>query len=393
MNKNCIISISLFLILSIRVNAQDSLQLNFDMARTYLAKREMVDAIKSLRPIYVKDPDNANINFLIGAAYTSINGEESKALFHLKKAIQDISVDYKAGTLEEKSAPLNTYYYLILAFVEAGQCNEAHDVFLTFQKQEGKIDQYYIKEADRQLQKCPNDKKVKNTEWKKLINPPEAYDPGYIEYTPEPKKIDSVYLSNRGIVTKPLEYTTDAPLYGVQIGSSMNPVPLSRFDKVKNVDVFIDNDGKIRYVVGHFAYYKQAESLLKTIREKGYADAFVVNVNDERRYSQEVISFHDRNLRASIQGKIEYYIQLGAFKEEVPEELMELYLDLDGIKELSYNDFTLMAIGPFEKYNETLNQKDKLMMQTDGDISESFVIAFNQGVKVSLEEAINKTDK
>ena len=84
---------------------------------------------------------------------------------------------------------------------------------------------------------------------------------------------------------------------------------------------------------------------------------------------------------------------MGAFKEEVPEELMELYLDLDGIKELSYNDFTLMAIGPFEKYNETLNQKDKLIMQTDGDISDSFVIAFNQGVKVSLEEAINKTDK
>ena len=77
-----------------------------------------------------------------------------------------------------------------------------------------------------------------------------------------------------------------------------NPTPTSVYRDLKNVDVFIDSSGMIRYVVGHFSYRKQAENLLKTIIEKGFTDAFVVNVNDEKKYSNEVISYNNINLRS-----------------------------------------------------------------------------------------------
>jgi hypothetical protein len=59
------------------------------------------------------------------------------------------------------------------------------------------------------------------------------------------------------------------------------------FKSIKNIDAFMDKDGLIRYVVGHFSFQSQAESLLKYIREQGFADAFVVNVNNEKKYTHK----------------------------------------------------------------------------------------------------------
>ena len=79
-----------------------------------------------------------------------------------------------------------------------------------------------------------------------------------------------------GLVTKTISYTTKAPLWGVQIGAFKEVIPTSRFDNIKNVDAFVDKEGLIRYVVGHFSYKQQAESLLEVIQESGIPDAFIV---------------------------------------------------------------------------------------------------------------------
>lgn len=384
--KKLLSVIFLFAILG-GVFAQDSLEIEFDKARVLLAQRKIEDAIVSLRKVYVQKEDNANINFLMGAAYTELEGTQSEALFHLKKAVQNVNEKYIIGSFKEEGAPIHVYYYLTLALGEVDSCAEANRALQEFKKYSHKVDQYFIDEAGRHLQKCPFEEEKVVENWNQPVDPPEDYDPKHIEV--ESFTLDSAALAERGLLTKRLEYTTNAPLYGVQIGSNINPSPTSSYSNAKNVDVFIDNKGIIRYVIGHFAIRSQAERLLKTLQEKGYTDAFVVNVNDERKYSNEVISYRNINLRAGIRGSVEYFIQLGAFKEEVPEDFMRVYTQIDDILELEHNKMTVIAVGPFGKFDEAQN---KMKEGNIADIKDAFIVAYNKGKRIPLDEAKQFTD-
>jgi tetratricopeptide (TPR) repeat protein len=367
----------------------DSSERIFDRSRTLLAQRQIDEALEQLRILHKAQPNNANVNFLMGAAYTEKSRSFDKAIYHLKKAIQKVSRDYEVGSFKEERAPIHSYYYLTLALVESDQCAEAYASLQELKEYSDLIDSYFIEEADRHLQKCPFKKEEENEDWKQEVNVPEGYDPIKVVYK-KPEQTDSARVKNRGLVTKKLKYTTSAPLYGVQIASNTNPIPISRYNNMKNVDIFVDNAGMIRYVIGHFPYRKQAESLLESLQKKGYEDAFIVNVNDERKYSNEVVSYQNVNLRSGLNGKVEYYIQLGAFKDTVPSALMDVYHTIDGITELKYNDMTIMAVGAYSTYAVALQKQDEI---NSLGLSDAFIVAFNKGTKISLEEAINYTDQ
>jgi hypothetical protein len=317
-----------------------------------------------------------------------LSGHQKEALFHLKKAVQEVDVEYIVGSFKETAAPLHVYYYLTLALVESDKCAEANRAFEEFKTYEENVDQYFIAEADRHLQKCPYEPEEKTEQWNEPIEIPEGYEPEKI-IIEAPPKVDSSAIENHGLVVEKLEYTTNAPLYGVQIASNKNPTPISSYGKLKNVDVFVDNEGMIRYVVGHFAYYQQAEKLLEKLKTQGYEDAYIVNVNDERKYSNEVISFNNVNLRSGIKGEVEYYVQLGAFEEEVPDDMMEAYLTVSGIEEIKYEGMTIIAVGAFASHKAALAKKKEI--QAKG-FEKAYIAAFNKGKKIPLDEAINYTE-
>ncbi len=367
------------------INAQDSLEYTFDKARVHLAKREIKVAIESLRKIYIEQPENANINFLMGAAYTELSGTQDEAIFHLKKALSQVNENYSVGSFKEKGAPIHIYYYLAIALVEQDECAQANKAYERFKKYKEKVNSYFIEEVDRHLQKCPFDESEETEDWNAKVEVPEGYDPKFIEVK-EKIVLDSAALAERGLVTQKLEYTTNSPLYGVQIGSNVNPSPTSSYSKIKNVDVFIDNEGIIRYVVGHFSYRKQADNLLKSLQAKGYSDAFVVNVNNERKYSNEVISYNNVNLRAGIRGSVDYYVQLGAFKEDVPADILKLYTKIDDIQELKSGELTLLLVGELKNYQVALNELDNIKRE---GVADAFIVAYHKGKRISLEEAVN----
>lgn len=369
--------------------AQNELEYAFDQARAQLAQRQIEEAIHSLRKVYIADSENANINFLMGAAYTELPGTQKEAIFHLKKAVQKVNENYKVGSFKEQGAPIHVYYYLGVALVEQDLCAQADKAYEQFKFYRNKVDSYFIDELGRHLEKCPFEDEQEAKDWNSVEAPPAHYEPMELEKEAEIVQLDSAAIAERGLVTQRLEYTTNAPLYGVQIGSNLTPSPTSRFGKVKNVDVFIDNEGIIRYVVGHLAYRKQAEALLSTLKEKGYTDAFVVNVNDKRKYSNEVISYRNINLRSGITGNVEYYIQLGAFHDSIPQHLLNMYLEIDGIQEMKQKEMTLLLIGPFSTYKQTLERKEMIT----GNIEEKpFIVAYNHGKKIPLDEAIKYTE-
>tara|TARA_R110002096_G_scaffold109056_4_gene238592 strand:+ start:10594 stop:11751 length:1158 start_codon:yes stop_codon:yes gene_type:complete len=381
MKKTLLILISA--LISFASISQNNLEFEFDQARVKLAQRDLEPAINSLRKVYTSDRSNSNVNFLLGAAYTELSGHQKEAIFHLKKAVQNVDKNYKVGSFEEKSAPIHVYYYLAIALVEEDLCAQANKAYEKFKEYKEQVNKYFIEELERHLQKCPFEKEDVKNEWKKVVEVPEGYSPD--EIIEETFEVDSALIAQKGLVTQKLAYTTKAPLYGVQIGSNLNPSPTSNFKDVKNVDVFIDNDGIIRYVVGHFSYRKQAETLLSTLIEKGFKDAFVVNVNDERKYSNEVISYNNINLRAGITGKIEYYVQVGAFKDTIPNHLAKLYLEIDDIQEVKNKEMTVLMVGEFPNYQDAINRQEQIQLE---GIKDAFIVAYHKGKKIPLEEAI-----
>lgn len=387
--KKCI-SFLLVLFSITSLSAQDQLEYHFDFARASLAQRNIKEAIESLKIVYEAEPENANVNFLMGAAYTELSGTEEEAMRHLLQAVQNVNADYKVGSFQEKAAPIHVYYYLAVAYVEDNKCALANRAFEEFQKYSSKVDKYYIDEVDRHMQKCPFKKEENTDEWDKLESKPIQYQSIEPKVAEPLKPIDSVYLMNKGLVTEKLEYTTNAPLYGVQIGSNMNPSPTSAFSDVKNVDVFIDSLGIIRYVVGHFSYRKQAENLLASVKEKGFSDAYVVNVNDEKKYSNEVISYKNINLRSGLRGDVEYFVQLGSFEDTIPVEMTSIYFTIDGIQEYKRENRTVIAIGSYETFKNAKKEKEKAIA---AGVVDAFIVAYNRGKKIPLYEAINYTDK
>lgn len=388
---NRIVSFLLLLTISLLASAQNDLEYEFDKARALLAQRKIKEAIKSLSVIYLEQPESGNINFLLGAAYAELPGESEKAIYHLKKSYPQISPDYQVGRFDEKRSPIHVYYYLTLSLVQQDRCAEAAKTLIDLKKHSNKIDPYFIAEAEKNMIKCPYEVEEIEKAWVLNEPLPEGYKPSEMAKTEEePQTLDSAIIEEKGLLIQPLEYTTKSPIYGVQIASNINPSPLSAYSKVKNVDVFVDNEGIIRYVVGHFSYRKQAESLLSSLVEKGYKDAFVVNINDERKYPNELISYKNINIRSGIKGSVDFFVQLGAFKEEVPDSIIKLYLQIDNLQEVNYEEQTLLLVGKFETYEAAVEEKKKLDL--NGNKS-SFIVAFNRRKKIPLQEAINHSLK
>jgi len=393
--------IAFFFCLHFALHSKPSDEALFDLARQQLAKREIDRAIQNLKRIYVKDRRNGNINFLLGAAYSEQKGSEEKAIYHLKKAALNVKTAYQVGSFAEKGAPIHTYYYLTIALAATDNCEKAAASAKKLSEYSQQIDNYFIEETSRHLQKCPYQTASKDFEkWLNIESLPPNYRPDEVDEL-EPiqpdqnhllANLDSLKKAEMGIVTKELLYTTNAPLYGVQIGSGTKPSPISNYGRIKNVDVFVDKQGIIRYVVGHFAYRNQAEALLERLQAEGHEDAFVVNVNDERKYSNELISYNHVNLRAGVKGEIQYFVQLGAFKDSIPTELMEVYLDVEGIKEIDYEEMTLITIGAYATYQQASKARKEVLRVDPIELREAFIVAFNRGKKISLEDAKNHTD-
>ena len=108
----------------------------------------------------------------------------------------------------------------------------------------------------------------------------------------------------------------------------------------------------------------------------------MVNVNQEKKFEEEVVSVNNLNIKATSVGKVEYRIQIGAFNEHIPTESAELDFKIEGIEEHTEQDITYLtvgeSIGKFKTYTEA---KAYCQGVIDVGILDAFVIATNNGKK------------
>ena len=362
---------------------ESDFQKNFNIAKRHLSNREISDALPYLLYLNQKNPKNANLKYLIGFCYVELEIINPKTIELITEASNKMSLEYNPNTIEEQRVPIYVYYYLSIAYAQNKECELAEknrDIFMDIYPYD---DLYYPDESMRWIKNCgsmnaqPEQMPLPNfPDFKPFVSPkkvkPLATKPeGSVQKT---KLVTQEPKTTQEIKTQRLEYSTQSPLYGVQLGAFKEAVPVSRFSGLKNVDAFMDKSGWIRYVVGHFSIYSQAEKLQKIIQEKGYTDAFVVNVNQEKKFGDEVVSVNNVNIKANAIGKVEYRIQIGAFNEQIPTESAELYFKIEGIEEHREQEVTYLTVGKFKTYAEAKAYSQGII---DVGLVDAFVIAIS----------------
>jgi hypothetical protein len=187
------------------------------------------------------------------------------------------------------------------------------------------------------------------------------------------------------VSTKSVSYTNKQPTYGVQIGATLEPKYTWEFKGVKNVEVYIDENGIYRYIIGKFVHPLVAERLLAVIKEQGYPDAFVVNVKDKTKFAEKVVNMDYKPIDDELVGQVHFTVQVGAFKSDtIPEDLAYLFMELDSITEVVDLDWTYLTVGEFDNINEA---RFYLELVKDVGVKDAFITAFNYNRKVELRQA------
>lgn len=353
----------------------DDFKKRFINAKDLLYNFHPEEALPILLDLEKGDPENANILYLIGACYTDYSPETNASVRYLERAIPFVSDQYDADSPEERNASIHLYYFLAVAYAQNHRCDDAKNANESFRKLIGRIGSAYIRDAEFWVNACYT---LREEQAIKVELTDQPSDKKQANIT------DPYAIENAKIVTQYQEYSTPSPLWGVQVGSFSKFVPVGDFNDIKNVDAFIDKNGKVRYVVGSFVFIHQAETLLKVLQESGYKDAFIVDVNKEKRFDERIITVNNISIKNDIRGKVHFRCQIGAFRDTIPREMAEKYVKIDGIVENKEGDLTLLSVGKFDTYEEAQVYKKELEKI---EINDAFVVAYNYEKKISIKQA------
>lgn len=331
----------------------------YEDAKIYLANHKQKEAVKILEELNQQDPNEANINYLLGVCYVKSGENINKAITHLEKADDQFKLIYDNPGI---GAAQYVYYYLTLAHCINHNCEKAQTAYERFEEEYFTEDAFYLEDARKKVADCKAKKEVKPEFRERLIS------------------------TNHKVDTTHVEFTSEYTLWGVQVGAYLEPKYTREFKGLKNVEAFVDENGVFRYVIGNFVLRSQAMKLLEQVRAAGYNDAFIVDINqkDDKRFATEVTAVDHEPIHFEIRGHIDYRVQIGAFRDEIPDHISEMYLQIDGIEEYRQGDLTILMLGSFDNYESANIYRDALAQE---GYTDAFVTAYNYKQRISLRQA------
>ena len=350
-----------FSVLSQRMNRKQI----FDQAMLDLSRNKIDEAAISFKKLYNTDSTNMNLAYLLGQSYIRLDTNLDYSIYLLEKASVKYTPDYQIRDYEERRVSEYVYFYLLQAYSLNGNCSKTITTLNKFYSIYSFSNEYYLVEGQRFHRECLKREIPKDSADVIIFD-----DEQEIEHW---------------VSTKSVTYTNKQPTYGVQIGATLEPKYTWNFKNVKNVEVYVDENGIYRYIIGRFVHPLVAERLLEVVKESGYPDAFIVNVKDKTKYAEKVVNMDYKPIDDKLVGKVYFTVQVGAFKSDtIPDDLAYLFMELDSINEVVNEDWTYLTVGEFDNINEARFYQELVM---DVGVKDSFITAFNYNRKVDLKQA------
>ena len=209
-------------------------------------------------------------------------------------------------------------------------------------------------------------------------------------------------LSKEKIDTNPV-LKINEPVYRVQIGAFKEALPEQVFDGVNNVISMKDKDGFIKYMTGSFTNKKDGVDYMFQMRARGFEDAFLVAYKNGKRTIEFFVPKTNVDLKTKENNKkesknttekeqktsmIEFTVQILVTDQALNADQLKSLEKLKDVEktQVGTNMFAYYA-GSFNKIqnaNKRLNEAKNLGFEN------AFIFASENGVRITIEEALNK---
>ena len=192
-------------------------------------------------------------------------------------------------------------------------------------------------------------------------------------------------------------------LYRVQIGAFNKRISQSAFNQLENVEEVKGSDGLYRYYSGSYIDKESAAKHRIKILSSGYSGAFLVVFDKGKRisltdagydvqegYDDKIIENSEPTKDALVKGLIKFRVQVGAYENDIPTEVLDIYLQLGSVlpKRDNKTGITKYLVGKFDSYKEA--EKYKKEIQNKGLI-DAFIIGDFNGRMITAQEALELT--
>ncbi len=193
----------------------------------------------------------------------------------------------------------------------------------------------------------------------------------------------------------------DGIVLRVQLGAYKNRLSKNVFKDISDLIEIKTEDGLYKYMTGSFTVFEDAAKHKVNMLLKGYQGAFIAAYKNGKRVPlenagatklkkediQKELSDTTSN-NATDKKLIVFKIQVGAFKNQPPDDKLELYKKIDGItitenKETGIKRYT---VGSFNDYKTAQIVKEQLAKNYG--ITDAFLIAFYNSELISIQEAL-----
>ena len=165
MSRPLLLVIATLLLCNISVFAQREVNKDAHFKRVYPVANEQLEAgkgeraVKNFLDLLAIDSTNALINYKVGRSYLLINGQKSKAVPYLEKAVANANVKAK-DSYKGEEAPIDVFFYMARAYHLDLQFDHAIAAYRKYLKEANITDKDRIDEVEWMIQCCLNGKLI-----------------------------------------------------------------------------------------------------------------------------------------------------------------------------------------------------------------------------------------
>jgi cell division protein FtsN len=194
-------------------------------------------------------------------------------------------------------------------------------------------------------------------------------------------------------------------VYRVQVGAYKRKLSKQVFTGLPDMVTVTAPNGVTKYLSGTFKDYKDAAQHRVDLLVKGYNGAFIVAFKDGERMNldqtgvkyvekkteeEEKVERSDNEQHAINKDLVTFKIQVGVFKNEVPDDIMEKFTRIKGIEaERTKEGLQRYTVGPFKTYQEAAKKKAELIKEYN--LQGAFLVAYFKERMIDVQEAIELT--
>ena len=198
---------------------------------------------------------------------------------------------------------------------------------------------------------------------------------------------------------------TQLASFRIQIGAFSRKISKSVFGDLPDVVSVRGDDGLYRYFSGSYTDKAKAATHKVNLTTSGYNDAFIVAFKDGKRVTLREAGFEVQpgvvedlsvsstpSANAVDPSLIKFRIQVGAFKEKVPTDYLDIFLDIGNVlpKRDVVSGFTRYYVGKLDTYEAAMAFRDKIASR---GLEDCFIVGeFKQNI-ITSREALNLLGK